>query len=136
VYVPLATAAFATLKTTLRNEGAALYSLSRNLGSSIGISIVETLLTRNTQIVHATLAAHVTPFSPLIRAQGPGMAAGHGLSAINAEVTRQAAMVAYDDDFKLMMWMAVAAIPLALLLRKGAPRSAADTAAAEAAALE
>jgi DHA2 family multidrug resistance protein len=138
VYVPLAIATFATLKTTLRNEGAALYSLARNLGSSIGISIVETLLTRNTQIVHATLAAHVTPFSPLIRAQGPGLTAGHGLSALNAEVTRQAAMIAYDDDFKLMMWMTIAAIPLALLLRKGAPRrgDTAAEAAAEVAALE
>ena len=135
VYVPLATAAFATLSTTLRNEGAALYSLSRNLGSSIGLSIVETLLTRNTQIAHETLAAHVTPFSPLIRVPGPGMAAGHGLSALNAEVTRQATMIAYDDDFKLMMWLTVASIPLALLLRKGAARGA-DAAEAQAAALE
>jgi DHA2 family multidrug resistance protein len=135
VYVPLATATFATLKITLRNEGAALYSLARNLGSSIGISIVETLLTRNTQIVHASLAAHVTPFSPLIRAQMPGVAAGQGLSALNAEVTRQAAMIAYDDDFKLMMWMTLAAIPLALLLRKGAPRNG-GAAPAETAVLE
>ena len=65
VFVPLAGVAFATLKSSLRNEGAAMFSLSRNLGSSIGISVVETLLTRNTQIAHASLAEHITPFNPL-----------------------------------------------------------------------
>jgi len=122
VYVPLASAAFATLSTSLRNEGAALFSLSRNLGSSIGISIVETLLVRNTQIVHASLAGHLTPFSPLVRAQMPGAAGARGLTALNAQVTEQAAMVAYDDNFKMMMWLALAAIPLVLLLRKGGAR--------------
>ncbi|HTV98644.1 MAG TPA: DHA2 family efflux MFS transporter permease subunit [Steroidobacteraceae bacterium] len=122
VSVPLAGAAFVTLSPALRNEGAALYNLCRNLGSSVGISIVETLLTRNTQIVHASLAEHLTPFSALVRAQmaeGQGL---RGLAALNAQVTQQAAMVAYDDDFKLMMWLSLAAIPAVLLLRKGAPR--------------
>jgi DHA2 family multidrug resistance protein len=135
VYVPLASAAFATLRTTLRNEGASFFSLSRNLGSSIGISMVETLLTRNTQIVHASLAEHVTPFNPLVRAQMPNVAGAHGLAALNAQVTSQATMVAYDDNFKLMMWMTIAAIPFILLLRKGAPRGAGSP-AAEAAVLE
>jgi MFS transporter, DHA2 family, multidrug resistance protein len=133
VYVPLATATFATLRTTLRNEGAAFFSLSRNLGSSIGISTVETLLTRNTQIMHASLAEHVTPYSPLVRARMPAVADAHGLSALNAQVTQQAAMVAYDDDFKLMMWMALAAIPLVFLMRTAAPRGAASPAATGAA---
>jgi MFS transporter, DHA2 family, multidrug resistance protein len=130
VYVPLATATFATLRSTLRNEGAAFFSLSRNLGSSIGISMVETLLTRNTQIVHASLAEHVTPFG--VHAGMPSVTDAHGLSALNAQVTGQAMMVAYDDDFKFMMWMALAAIPLVLLLRKGAARGAGSPAAAAA----
>ncbi|HTV94359.1 MAG TPA: DHA2 family efflux MFS transporter permease subunit [Steroidobacteraceae bacterium] len=133
VYVPLATATFATLRSSLRNEAASLFSLSRNLGSSIGISIVETLLTRNTQIVHASLAEHLTPFSPIVRAQIPGALAGHGLPALNASVTVQAAMVAYDDNFKLMMWLALAALPLVLLLRTGRSRIAAGALAASAA---
>jgi MFS transporter, DHA2 family, multidrug resistance protein len=119
VYVPLASAAFATLRPSLRNEGAALFSLSRNLGSSIGISIVETLLVRNTQIVHASLATHLTPFSPILRAQMPGGGGAKALTALNAQVTQQATMVAYDDNFKMMMWLALAAIPLVVLLRKG-----------------
>jgi MFS transporter, DHA2 family, multidrug resistance protein len=125
VFVPLAGVAFATLKTSLRNEGAAMFSLARNLGSSIGISVVETLLTRNTQKAHASLVQHVTPFSPLIHAQFPGgVPTLQRLSALNAQVTEQAAMIAYNDNFKLMFWLSLAAIPLLLLLRKGSvPRS-------------
>jgi MFS transporter, DHA2 family, multidrug resistance protein len=118
VYVPLAGAAFATLQATFRNEGAALFSLSRNLGSSIGISVVETLLTRNTQISHSSLTEHLSRFSSVLRSQMPGNIDPRGLSALNAQVTEQAAMIAYNDDFKMMMWLTIATIPLVLLLRK------------------
>jgi DHA2 family multidrug resistance protein len=122
VYVPLASVTFATLAPALRNEGTALFSLTRNLGSSIGISVVETLLTRNTQVVHAGLAAHVTPFSAVVRAQEPhGGATLHSLTALNAAVTEQAAMIAYNDDFKLMMVLSLAALPLILFMKKSAP---------------
>ena len=117
VYVPLAAAAFATLTPALRNEGTAIFSLTRNLGSSIGISVVNTLLTRNTQIVHATLSEHVSRYSPVLRAQMPGGL--RNLAGLNATVTEQAAMIAYNNDFKLMMVLSLAAIPLVLLLRKG-----------------
>jgi DHA2 family multidrug resistance protein len=123
VYVPLANAAFATLRPALRNEGAAFFSLSRNLGSSIGISIVETMLTRNTQIAHATLAEHVSPFSAVMRAQMPaGVPGVRELSALNGLVTQQATMIAYLDDFKLMLWLCLAAIPMVVFLRKGGTR--------------
>jgi DHA2 family multidrug resistance protein len=118
VFVSLAGVAFATLKSSLRNEGAALFSLSRNLGSSIGISIVETLLVRNTQIEHASLGAHITPFSPLASAHLGALPGMHGLAALNAQVTEQANMIAYNDNFNLMLWVSLAAVPLVLLLRK------------------
>jgi DHA2 family multidrug resistance protein len=125
VYVPLATATFATLTPALRNEGTAIFSLTRNMGSSIGISVVETLLTRNTQIMHASLAEHVNRFSPILRAQLPSGAPTPGtLAALNATVTAQANMIAVIDDFKLMMVLSLAAIPLVLLMRSkpgGAP---------------
>jgi MFS transporter, DHA2 family, multidrug resistance protein len=123
VYVPLATAAFATLRPALRNEGAAFFALSRNLGSSIGISVVETLLTRNMQIAHASLAEHVSPFNPVMRAQMPvGMPGTRELAALNGQVTQQAAMIAYLDDFKMMLWLCLAAIPMVMFLRRGAAR--------------
>jgi len=64
VFVPLSAATFATLSANMRAQGTALYSLVRNIGSSIGISMVQTLLVRNTVIVHASLAARVTESSP------------------------------------------------------------------------
>jgi DHA2 family multidrug resistance protein len=132
VFVPLASVAFATLAPALRNEGAALFSLMRNLGSSIGISAVETLLTRNTQIVHAGLAAHVTPFGAMARAQPPVGATLHSLEIMNAMVTQQAAMIAYNDDFQLMMVMSIVALPLIFLLRKARKNTnAAETVAVE-----
>src|SRR5215510_397712 len=63
VFAPLSTIAFSTLLPHLRNEGTAFFNLMRNIGSSIGISAVTTLLVRNTQIMHSRLAEHVTPFS-------------------------------------------------------------------------
>jgi DHA2 family multidrug resistance protein len=120
VYVPLAAATFATLTPALRNEGTSIFSLTRNLGSSIGISVVNTLLTRNTQIMHATLGEHVSRYSSVMRAQMPGDGSPslHTLAGLNATVTEQAAMIAYIDDFKMMMILSLAAMPLVFLLRK------------------
>jgi DHA2 family multidrug resistance protein len=122
VYVPLAAATFATLTPALRNEGTAIFSLTRNVGSSIGISVVNTLLTRNTQIMHATLGEHVSRYSSVMRAQMPGGGSPslHTLAGLNATVTEQAAMIAYNNDFRLMMMLSLAAIPVVFLLRKGA----------------
>jgi DHA2 family multidrug resistance protein len=120
VYVPLAAATFATLTPALRNEGTSIFSLTRNLGSSIGISVVNTLLTRNTQIMHATLGEHVSRYSSVLRAQMPdgGTPSLHTMAGLNATVTEQAAMIAYNNDFRLMMLLSMAAIPLVFLLRK------------------
>src|SRR6202163_67865 len=119
VYVPLAAATFATLMPALRNEGTAIFSLTRNLGSSIGLSGVNTLLTRNTQIMQATLGEHVTRYNPVLRAQLPGGSPSlRTLAGLNATVTEQAAMIAYNNNFKLMLVLSLAAIPLVFLLRK------------------
>ncbi|MBU6994092.1 DHA2 family efflux MFS transporter permease subunit [Ferrovum myxofaciens] len=117
-YVPLSTVAFSSLPQTLRNEGTAFFNLLRNIGSSIGISIVQTLLTRNTQINHATLAEHITPYtlhSPAIGALDPAHPAS--ILALNGQITRQAAMIAYNNDFELMMVVTLAVMPLLILLR-------------------
>ncbi len=132
VYVPLSTMAFATLAERFRTEGTAFFNLLRNLGSSIGISAVQTLLTRNTQIVHASLAAHLTPYAATANPALAAAAANEAsLTALNAEVTRQAAMVAYVDDFKLIMWMTLALIPFLLLMRRGGGGAGAEAIALE-----
>lgn len=124
VFVPLSTITFSTLARHYRNEGTALFSLMRNIGSSIGISVVITNLARNTQANHAAFADYINPFSlPLRQAVEAGvydLGTPQGLMAINGEVTRQAATLAYLQDFRLMMWITLCAVPLILLLRKPA----------------
>ena len=122
MFVPLSTITFATLTPEFRTQGTALYSLFRNIGSSIGISFVTFLLTRNTQVMHAALAEHVTPYNDALKqpavAQIWNLGTAAGRMALNAEITRQATIIAYADDFKLMMIVALAAMPLVFLLRK------------------
>lgn len=122
----MTTLAFATLKPQYRGEATGLYSLVRNLGTSVGVSVVSTLLAQNTQINHAVLAEHITPYVTSLDfswAQAL-MAAGAGSVAAmaNAEITRQAMMLAILDDFKLLMYTALATLPFILLLRRPAPR--------------
>ncbi|MGN6521230.1 MAG: MDR family MFS transporter [Dokdonella sp.] len=131
VFVPISTIAYSTLPMAARTEAAGIFSLMRNIGSSVGISIVMTLLSRNTQLNHAEIAARLTPYGD--NAAQLAAALGHGaanLAALNGEVTRQASAIAFLDDFWLMMVMTVVAMPLLLLLkpvrRGAAPAVVAD----------
>jgi DHA2 family multidrug resistance protein len=130
IFVPLSTTTFATLAPHYRTEATAMFSLIRNIGSSIGISIVMTLLARNTQANHAALGAHATPFNQALLWPGVdtvwNLDTASGLAALNGEVTRQAALIAYLDDFTLMMYVILAALPLLLLLRAPRPEAAAS----------
>jgi len=115
VYVPLAAVAFSTLAPQFRNEGTAMFSLMRNIGSSIGISIVTMMLTRNTQVMHARLAENVTPyFNPL---HPLGEPTRQGMAVMNHTVTTQATMIAYNNNFMLMMILTLCTLPLVALLR-------------------
>jgi DHA2 family multidrug resistance protein len=132
IFVPLSTITFATLAPPLRTEAAGLFNLMRNIGSSVGVSVVTALLSRYTQINHADLARHVSPYNPLMRAPYlPNLwdpARPAGLAALDAEVARQAATIAYLNDFRLMMGVMLLAMPLVLLLHK--PRAKAPAALA------
>jgi DHA2 family multidrug resistance protein len=121
IFVPLSTVTFATLPPAWRTEATGLFSLMRNIGSSIGISVVISLLATNTQVSHADLAAHVTPFNPHLLAPAVGEFwnawTAQGQTALNAVVTRQAQVIAYADDYRLMVWLTLAALPMLLLMR-------------------
>jgi DHA2 family multidrug resistance protein len=120
IFVPLTTVTFATLEPHLRTAGTSLFSLMRNIGSSIGISIVIWLLGRNAQVMHAELAQHLTPFDPVLR-HLPGawsLATDAGRASLDAELGRQALTIAYLDDFRLMMAVAIATLPFVLLLKR------------------
>jgi DHA2 family multidrug resistance protein len=122
VFIPLSTLAFTTLPPSYRNEGTSMMSLMRNIGSSIGISIVMTLLSRNTQVSHSDLVANMLPFgnARVILDRAAEAMAGSNvgvLSVLNAAVTKQAVTIAYLDDFKLMTVMVFFLMPLVLLLK-------------------
>jgi MFS transporter, DHA2 family, multidrug resistance protein len=132
VFVPLSAIAFATLDARYRTDAASLFSLVRNLGSSIGISVVTLYLTRNVQINHEELGAFISPFNPVLRDLLPGAAVTDPtmLQTLDILVNQQALMISYNNDFKLMMLVTLCAIPLALLLRRPKAATAAPAAAA------
>jgi MFS transporter, DHA2 family, multidrug resistance protein len=121
VFVPLSAAAFSTLSAPMRAQGTSLFSLVRNIGSSIGISMVQTLLVRNTVISHASLAMQVTSLNPAWN--NPALAAAYdtstpgGAALLEGLLTQQAAMIAYINDFWLMLFLTLLVIPLLLLIR-------------------
>ena len=125
VFVQLSTVAFATLDPKYRTDAASLFSLVRNIGSSIGISVVTVMVTRNTQINHSELATSINPFNPVLQDISPQAASGNvsALAQLDQLVNQQALMISYVNDFKLMMIVTLCAIPLALFLRK--PKAAA-----------
>jgi DHA2 family multidrug resistance protein len=128
LFVPLSAATLSTLPLDVRTEGAGLYNLSRNIGSSVGISVVNSLLTRNTQANHAAIAPSVSAINrgfenpAIAHAWDPLTAAGR--AALDAVITRQAQIIAYIDDYKLLMIATLAVFPLLMVFKKTAtPRS-------------
>lgn len=120
-FVPLNLLALSTLPPHIMSQGTAIRALMRMLGGSIGISILETQLAQNTQIVHSRLVEALRPDNPLMHPPflpAPfSLTTPTGIAALNREVTRQAAMVSYNDDFMLMMIVILAALPVLLLVR-------------------
>ena len=88
---------------------------------SVAISVLIGLVTRYTQVNHAELVGHVNPYAPAMRGIGApdlwSLAEPAGRAAFNAEITRQAAAIAYINDFWLMTWVSLASIPLIFLFR-------------------
>jgi DHA2 family multidrug resistance protein len=128
-YVPLAAASFATLDPQLRSEGTAIFNLLRNIGSSIGIAVVQALLVSNTQIMHAQLAEHISAYGG--HAAGLSPTDSRGLAALNGMVTQQAQMIAYNNDFKALLVLTIVVLPLLLLLSAGKNRRSAPAVHAE-----
>jgi MFS transporter, DHA2 family, multidrug resistance protein len=121
VFVPLSAATFATLPPDMRADGTAMYSLARNIGSAVGISLVQVLLVRNTQRAHAGLVANLSAANPDahhgVAALAFNLAHTHDVAVLNSLITRQAEMIAYLDDFVFMLVLTLCALPLLLLLR-------------------
>ncbi len=120
-FMPVNSMAFATLDPRFRTEGASLLNLFRSIGGSVGISIVTAVLGHNAQTSHEDLAAHITASSMAVidpsTAERFGAFGDAAMAMVNAEVTRQALMIAYLDDFKLIMYVLLAALPVILIMK-------------------
>jgi DHA2 family multidrug resistance protein len=123
VFVPLTTIAFATLDPKYRNEGAAMFTLTRNIGSAVGISVLQALTIRNGATVHSRLVEGIRPDNPAM-VQGFDFDLPSAVAALNAQINRQASMVSYVDAFWLLFILTLAVIPLLLLMR--GPKAGAD----------
>ncbi|HTV37770.1 MAG TPA: DHA2 family efflux MFS transporter permease subunit [Xanthobacteraceae bacterium] len=122
LFVPLSAATLSTLPLAERTEGAGLYSLFRNIGSSVGISVVNALLVRNTQVNHADIAHNVTAVNPALA--NPTVAhfwnpvTMAGRAALDAVITQQAQIIAYIDDYKFLMIATLAVLPLLIVFNR------------------
>jgi DHA2 family multidrug resistance protein len=123
VFAPMNLVAFSTIAPELRPDGSSLLALFRNMGGSIGISAIVTMLARNTQMSHEDLSSHVTgavmggihlpPDVGLFPQLGPML-----VSMLDSEVGRQAAMIAYLDNFYVLTFVVLALAPVPFLLKR------------------
>lgn len=118
VFVPLNSLAFATISAKYRVDATAMFSLVRNVGQGVGISIVTTVLAQMQMVNYAELTDRITLDSAPLRdfaASAGGF--GNVASTISGLITQQAAMLAFLDDFKLMMIVTFVSLPIVFLLR-------------------
>ncbi len=119
-FVPLTAAAFSTLAIQYRDVGTAFYGLIGNLGKSAGVAVLVGVLTHQTQAQHAYLVPHVSPFNESLR-HTPGLwdiATPQGLALVDVELGRQAALLAYSNDFLLLTFIVLACVPMVFLMRR------------------
>ncbi|MFV2090296.1 MAG: MFS transporter, partial [Pseudomonadales bacterium] len=121
MFVPMSSMAFATLEPKYRADGSGLYSLGRNIGSSVGISVLMGMLAVYVRANRENLVTHINPFNPLLKDSAllSNLDPSHGasLEMLNGLVQREAVMLGYLDDFRLMMLFTLVAVPVVLLLR-------------------
>jgi DHA2 family multidrug resistance protein len=130
LFPPLSAVALATLPPDWRTEGAGIYNLARNIGSSVGISIVNALLVTNTQANHADISSHVTAVNRAF--QNPAIAqfwspfTAAGRAALDSVITAQAQIIAYIDDYKLLMIATLAVMPLLIVFKASSAKKRVD----------
>jgi len=122
VFSPLSVLAFVTLPQSMRTEGASLFSLLRNVGSAIGVSVFSSLLAHNSQAMHEMIGASITPFNRNLQAPGTlhdwlDPATRHGAAMLDRMVNHQAQIVAYADDYIMLIITTLPALLLLLLMR-------------------
>ncbi|HME58851.1 MAG TPA: DHA2 family efflux MFS transporter permease subunit, partial [Terracidiphilus sp.] len=139
IFVPLSNVIFAGLPNEQVGNGTGLYNLFRNVGGSIGISVVNTIVARHSQLHQNELVRSIVPSSVTVQnqlrslqaylqAQGssPADAMQKAYALISRQVQAQAALWSYVDDFRYVALMCFACIPVVFLLKKAVPRKGAQ----------
>jgi DHA2 family multidrug resistance protein len=120
VFVPLSTVAFLTLPNHLRTDGTSMLTLLRNVASSIGISIVIAQLTEGVQRVHAVLNEHITPFNQALQMPDVrgilNLSTDAGRALADVMLNLQAQIIAFSQDYQMVMLFTLCTIPLALMI--------------------
>ena len=130
MFVPLTTTAMGTLTRQQMGQGTGIFNLMRNIGASVGIATVTTLLTRGTQAHQARLVAHLTPYNPeyqrwledararLAPQVGSAAAGPAALGLLYRTLVRQATLLSFLDTFRLLSFLAMICVPLVLLFKR------------------
>jgi DHA2 family multidrug resistance protein len=126
LFIPLQVLAFATLPGHYRTDGASLFSLFRNIGAAIGVSVTSSMLVHNTQVLHEQIGGTVTPFNRALMSGGAlghfwDPATRHGAAMLDKVINQQALIVAYIDDYKMMIYTTAPMLLLLLLMRRTRP---------------
>jgi MFS transporter, DHA2 family, multidrug resistance protein len=126
LFIPLQVLAFATLPAQYRTDGASLFSLFRNIGAAIGVSVTSSVLVHNTQALHEEIGGAVTPFNRALARGGDvtrlwDPATPHGAAMLDKVINHQAQIIAYIDDYKMMIFTTAPMLLLLLLMRRPRP---------------
>jgi DHA2 family multidrug resistance protein len=128
IFVPLSAIAFSTLPAHLRSEAAGLFSLLRTIGSSVGISVVATILSRHTQIAWNQLGGFINPYNPALtgylQSIHMNMQEPLAILILGKQLATQAQMISFVDVYAFISWSFAAMLPLVLLLKKSKKISA------------
>ena len=120
VFVPLSTVAFMTLPNHLRTDGTSMLTLMRNVASSVGISIVIAQLTEGGRRVYAILSEHINPFNQALQMPDVNsminLGTDKGRAMADVLVQLQAQIIAFSQDYQLVMFFILGSIPLALMI--------------------
>lgn len=120
IFVPLSAVTFSTLAPAYRSDGTALYSLLRNVGSSVGIALAFAYQDYGTKMAHSVLVEEINPFNPALLGYISGdqsLLNAAGLLQIESEIQRQAATIGMLGDFHYMAIGVLLALPLLLLIK-------------------
>ncbi len=130
IFVPLTTMAMGTLHKREMGNATGVYNLMRNIGGSMGIAAVSTLLARGAQTHQSNLAGNLSPLNPIFRGEvdalrqgvtsgsGPVTSTQQAYGLIYAGVIRQSRLLAYVDNFRLLAGLALATVPLVLIFQR------------------